>query len=115
MNYHDLLKDDEIDAVEILTPHHLHMEMAIAAAEAGKHISIQKPMALNPRDCEKIISATQKAGVILNICENFLFYPPILRLTYVNFFVVFGHFQAFGNSRMVIKNYFGEFIGGLFP
>jgi predicted dehydrogenase len=79
-DYHELLKNDEIDAVEILTPHHLHREMAIAAAEAGKHISIQKPMALNPKECDEMISAAKKAGVVLNVTENFLFYPPLVKM-----------------------------------
>lgn len=79
-DYNELLKDDEIDIVEILTPHHLHKTMAIAAAEAGKHISVQKPMALNVKECDEMISAAKKAGVILNITENFLFYPPLVKM-----------------------------------
>ena len=41
----DLLADDAIDAVEILTPTHLHHDHVIAALEAGKHVSVQKPVA----------------------------------------------------------------------
>jgi predicted dehydrogenase len=79
-DYHELLKNDEIDAVEILTPHHLHREMAIAVAEAGKHISLQKPMALSLKECDDIISAAKKADVILNVYENFIFYPPLVKM-----------------------------------
>ena len=45
-DYQQVLEDKEIDAVELITPHHLHCPMTIQAAEAGKHISVQKPMAL---------------------------------------------------------------------
>ena len=46
LDYRDLLADPDLDAVEIITPHHLHAEIGIAAFEAGKHVSMQKPMAL---------------------------------------------------------------------
>jgi len=79
-DYNKLLKDDDIDAVEVLTPHHLHKTMVVAAAEAGKHISVQKPMALNVKECDEMISAAKKAGVVLNMTENFLFYPPLVKM-----------------------------------
>src|SRR5581483_8605608 len=49
----DLLADDEIYAVEILTPTHLHKEHVIPAARAGKHVSCQKPMANSVADCRE--------------------------------------------------------------
>jgi predicted dehydrogenase len=76
-DYHALLKDPEVDAVEILLPHQLHKPVTIAAAEAGKDVSVMKPMALNSRDAKDMISSAQKAGVLLNISENYLFYEPI--------------------------------------
>ncbi len=76
-DYKELLKDEEIDAVEILTPHHLHAEMAIAAAEAGKHISVIKPMAINVKQCDEMIKAAKDAGVILNINDQYIFFQPI--------------------------------------
>ena len=76
-DYSDLLKDDSIDAVEILLPHQLHKPVAIAAAEAGKHVSVMKPMALNSGDAREMIAAARRADVLLNISENYLFYEPI--------------------------------------
>ncbi len=78
-DYRQLLEDPSIDLVEILTPHHLHLEMALAAARAGKHISLQKPPALSVGEFDKIIAAAEKSGVTLRIFENFIFYPPIVK------------------------------------
>ena len=41
----DLLRDPDIDAIDVCVPHHLHLPMAVAAAEAGKHIPVEKPIA----------------------------------------------------------------------
>jgi len=75
-SYDALLKDDEIDAVDILLPHHLHADCAIKAAEAGKHVLLIKPMAMSSKDCDAVIRAAKKAGVKLQIQENYMFYPP---------------------------------------
>ncbi|MFX0205020.1 MAG: Gfo/Idh/MocA family protein [Candidatus Hodarchaeota archaeon] len=75
-NYDDLLKDPDIDAVDLVLPHALHAEYAIKAAEAGKHILCQKPIAMNVEDAEAVISAVKKAGVKYQIMENYLYYPP---------------------------------------
>lgn len=77
-DYRELLEDPSIDLVEILTPHHLHHEMAVAAARAGKHVSLQKPPALNVAEMDGIAAAAREAGVVLRIYENFVFYPPIV-------------------------------------
>jgi len=73
--YQDMLKNDEIDAVLITLPHHLHTEPTVAAAEAGKHILCEKPMAPTLEECDKMIKAAKKAGVKLMIAENHRFLP----------------------------------------
>jgi predicted dehydrogenase len=78
-DYHDLLALKDIDLVEILTPHHLHCQHTLDAAAAGKHISLQKPMAVSIVEADKMIAATKKAGVIFKVFENFIFYPPVVR------------------------------------
>ncbi len=77
--YEDVLSDKEVDAVELLTPHHLHCPMSVQAAQAGKHISVQKPMALSAAEADEMIAAANKAGVILRVYETFVFYPPAVR------------------------------------
>ncbi|MCL4514955.1 MAG: Gfo/Idh/MocA family oxidoreductase [Firmicutes bacterium] len=66
-DYREVLKDKEIDAVEICTPHYLHAEMAIAAARAGKHILTEKPMALSVADANAMIKAADENGVALGV------------------------------------------------
>ena len=68
------LKSD-IDAVLIMTPHYLHEEQVIAAAEAGKHVLCEKPMATTLEGCDAMIEATKKAGVKFMIAENHRFLP----------------------------------------
>ncbi len=78
-DYAQVLEDKEIDLVELLTPHHLHCPMTVQAAAAGKHISVQKPMALSAAEADAMISAADKAGVILRVYENFVYYAPAVR------------------------------------
>lgn len=78
-DYHHLLALPDLDLVEILVPHHLHHQITLDAAAAGKHISLQKPMALNLEEADEMIQAAKDAGVILKVFENFIFYPPVVR------------------------------------
>jgi predicted dehydrogenase len=75
----DLLADPELDAVEILTPTHLHRDHVLAAAAARKHISCQKPIANSVADALIMEKAAADAGVILRISECFRHYPPLVR------------------------------------
>lgn len=64
-NYMDLLSDPAVDAVVIATPHDRHTEIAVLAAQAGKHILLEKPMAPTLAECRQIAGAAQDAGVQL--------------------------------------------------
>lgn len=75
-DYRRLLDDPDVDAVEVITPHHLHAEMTIAALEAGKHVSVQKPMALNLTQADAMMAAAGRSGKLLRIIENYRYYAP---------------------------------------
>ena len=70
----DLLASD-IDAVLVMVPHFLHEELVVQAAEAGKHVLCEKPMATTVEACEHMITATRQAGVKFMIAENHRFLP----------------------------------------
>lgn len=74
-----LLADDRIDAVYICTRHDSHAPLAAAAARAGKHILIEKPLALSVEDCEAVAAAVDECGVTLMPAFKMRYYPLIRR------------------------------------
>ena len=61
-DYQEMLKQVQPDAVSICTPNGLHAENAIAASQAGAHVLVEKPMAMNAKQCQEMIAAADKAG-----------------------------------------------------
>ena len=70
-----LLADDDIQAVYIATPNNLHAEQAVAAAAAGKHVLVEKPMALDAAQGQQMVDAAARAGVKLMVAYMTLFNP----------------------------------------
>jgi predicted dehydrogenase len=79
-DWQDLLNNKDIDAVYIATPVNLHAEQTIAAANAGKHILCEKPMAMNTQECDQMIAACKENNVKLSIAYYRHFYPVIERI-----------------------------------
>lgn len=79
-DFHEVLADETIDAVVISTRHNLHAEISIAAAESGKHIFVEKPLALTVADCEKVCRAVAESKVLLTVGFNRRFAPLITEL-----------------------------------
>ena len=71
-SYKELLSDSEIDAVYIPLPNHLHVEWAIKALEAGKHVLLEKPIGLSSKEAESLIY-TSKGKPQLKIMEAFMY------------------------------------------
>jgi predicted dehydrogenase len=80
LDWQKLLLDEEIDAVYIATPVHLHAQQTIAAAEAGKHVLCEKPMAMNVSECDQMIAACRSNKVKLGVAYYRHFYPVIERI-----------------------------------
>ncbi len=76
----DLLADETLDVVIVCTPHPLHAGQAIAAAQAGLHVVVEKPMALAAADCTAMIEAADAAGVVLSVISQRRWYPAARRM-----------------------------------
>jgi predicted dehydrogenase/threonine dehydrogenase-like Zn-dependent dehydrogenase len=74
-NVDDVLKDDEVDLVLITTRHNLHASMTVKSLEAGKHIFVEKPLALNSDELDAVIAAQQSSGKTVMVGFNRRFSP----------------------------------------
>ena len=70
-----MLKEADIDAVDICTSHQTHAPIAIAAAEAGRHVLLEKPMATSVAECRDVIAATDRAGVTFMVAQQLRHVP----------------------------------------
>lgn len=75
-----LLAMDEIHMVVLGVPNYLHCEITLKAAEAGKHIVVEKPFCMNMAEADRMIGACKKAGVKLMYAEELCFTPKYVRL-----------------------------------
>lgn len=76
-DWRKIIERKDIDVIDIVTPNHTHSEIAIAAAEAGKHIITEKPLALTVEEAERMYEAVQKNNVHHMICHNYRFVPAV--------------------------------------
>ena len=75
----EMLRDTRVEAVYIATPHQFHAENAIAAAKAGKHVLVEKPMAVSIADCTAMIDAARRNNVHIVVGHSHSFNAPVLR------------------------------------
>ena len=78
-DYRQMLDVEELDAVDICLPHHLHRDAIVAAAEAGKHILCEKPLCLTAAEAADVRAAVSAAGVTLMCAHNQLFLPAVAK------------------------------------
>ncbi|KQY92919.1 dehydrogenase [Paenibacillus sp. Root52] len=100
-SYEELLANETVDAVSVCTPNYLHAPMAIAAANAGKHVLVEKPMAVSTEEGEQMIEAAKKNNVFLMVGHNQRLMPPHVKAKEIldsgrlgkvlNFRTSFGH------------------------
>jgi predicted dehydrogenase len=76
----EVIADPQVDAVYLATPVNLHLPHTLAAARAGKHVLCEKPMALTTAECDTMIEACDKAGVLLGVSYYRRFYPAVTEI-----------------------------------
>jgi predicted dehydrogenase len=79
-SYENVLSRRDIDAVILCTPHSTHPSMAIQAANAGKHLLIEKPLANSVAECKKMISAFEDAHLVLSVCQDRRFWGSVRKM-----------------------------------
>ena len=72
-----VVADPTIDIIDITTPNDSHAEIAIAAAQAGKAVLCEKPLARSPKEAEKMVAAVNKAKVVNMVCHNYRRIPAV--------------------------------------
>ena len=80
-NFDTIASDDRIEFVHIALPNSMHAEFAIRAAQAGKHVMVEKPMAISSQQCEKMIAAAKQAGVLLGVNYRLHWEPHHVKAT----------------------------------
>ena len=78
-NFEVLCRNPKVEAIYIATPHQLHAAQVEMAAAHGKHVMVEKPMALTLDECTRMINATTRAGVVLMVGHSHSFNAPILK------------------------------------
>jgi phthalate 4,5-cis-dihydrodiol dehydrogenase len=99
-----LCADPKVEIVYVATPHQHHVEHVALAAAHGKHVLVEKPMAITLAECERMIEATERAGVVLLVGHSHSFDRPILRTREI---VASG---AAGAVRMINAQYYTDFL-----
>ena len=79
-DYREILVNPDVDAVLVCTPDNLHAEHAVAALEAGKHVFLEKPMAISIEECDAIIAAAERSGSKLYVGHNMRFFPVMQKM-----------------------------------
>jgi predicted dehydrogenase len=75
-----LVASEEIDVVHICTPNHLHVPLARAAIEAGKHVICEKPVAFDSAEAAELATAAERAGVLVTVPFVYRYYPTVREL-----------------------------------
>ena len=78
-DYRDLLRDKQVELISITAPNHLHAQITIDAAKAGKHVVCEKPLCLTLEEADAMIDACQRAGVLLLYAEELFFAPKYVK------------------------------------
>jgi predicted dehydrogenase len=101
-DWKDLLNDSEVDIVSIVTPPALHVEMACAAMKAGKHVLLEKPVAITEEGAQEILNTQQETGMVITV-DHMIRYNPIIQNL-----MQLGRNGTFGKLRHVVVNNYAQ-------
>lgn len=76
-DYETMLRTAKINAVALASPAHMHARMALQALAAGKHVFVEKPLALTVADADRVVNAAQDAGMVLCVGHVLLYHPAV--------------------------------------
>jgi predicted dehydrogenase len=76
-SWQELIEDPDVEIVDVCTPDDRHAAPSVAAAEAGKHVICEKPLAMTVEDAKRMLEAVRKAGVKHLLCHNYRFMPAV--------------------------------------
>ncbi|MBC7888696.1 MAG: Gfo/Idh/MocA family oxidoreductase [Ferruginibacter sp.] len=107
-NFDELINNKDIDLVYVVLPNAMHKEFVIKAAKAGKHVIVEKPMAITANDCQEMINACKKAGVQLAVGYRLHYEPYHLEIKRL------GQEKVFGQVRLIEVS-LGYKLGGENP
>ncbi len=99
-DWHSLIDDGDIDIIDITVPNFLHGEIAIAAAEAGKSIIMEKPLAVTMEEADRIMAVAEKTGLLTMYAENRLFAPVFTECRKLIEFGDIGNIKLFRINEM---------------
>jgi len=78
-SFNQIINDKEVDIVDICTPTYTHRKLAVEAMEAGKHVIVEKPMALSLEEADDMISTSRRTGVKLMVAHVLRFFPEYMK------------------------------------
>ena len=94
-NFDEIINNKDIDLVYVVLPNAMHKEFAIKAAKAGKHVIVEKPMAITESDCKEMIAACKNAGVQLAVGYRLHYEPYNMEIKRL------GQEKVFGQVRLI--------------
>lgn len=100
-DWRDLISDASIDLVDICLPTHLHRNVTIAALEAGKHVLVEKPIALTLADADVMIEAARKANRLLMVGQVLRFFPAFAEAQAITNSKKYGELKAAHLKRII--------------
>jgi UDP-N-acetylglucosamine 3-dehydrogenase len=79
-DYRHMLEDPAVQAVDVMLPHNLHYRVVTDSLEAGKHVLVEKPLAVSSEECMDLIARAARAGLMLSVAENTRFVAAYVEL-----------------------------------